>query len=93
MRFIVFAESELVLQVVTQLRNLGNVGLEGGVDLFLGSLSGRGKLLGIGLLSAGEEGIIDGSNVNTSQLDLGGSSNDVSLVDTAKRDTVDAIRT
>ena len=93
MRLVVFAESELVLQVVTQLRNLGNVGLEGGVDLFLGSLSGGGKLLGIGLLSAGEEGIIDGSNVNTSQLDLGGSSNDVSLVDTAKRDTVDAIRT
>ncbi len=100
------AQSELGSKVISQQFNTLNVSLQFGVNGLLGGLSGRGsdgglRSLGIeqslltlllGGLLAGEEGIVDLGHINTGHRDVGGGGDHVSLVHSAKRDTVDTVR-
>ena len=106
MRLVTLSQSESGTQESTKKFDLLDIGLKLRIDGSLGSLSGLGGDSGLlgsveqslltlldDLLLASEEGIIDLGDIDAIDRHLGGGGNDVSLVDTAKRNSVDAIRT
>lgn len=86
-----------LLIILTDLRNLD--GLEsgderGGENSYLGLLVEESLISGLLLDLSGKVGIIDVlRNLNTREIDLGGGGDDVSLVDTSERDTIDLVGT
>lgn len=77
----------------------GQSGINGGLGSLSGSrdrsavlLGGQDLLLG-GLGVSGKELVINLAGVNTLQVNLGGGSNNVTLVHAAKRNTVGGVRT
>lgn len=106
MRLIVSGETEACTKEGTEELDLVDVGLELSINGILQSLllradslnrllSGEKSLLTLDLLLllASEEGIINLGDIDAIKGDLGGGGDDILLVDTAERNTVDTIRT
>jgi hypothetical protein len=103
----VAGEGEGSLQVSSHELVLGDAGDDGLIDRLLegDELSGEARLLlvtsklSLGLLSGllgsdglSEEGVLDLGDVDVSDVDLSGGGDDVGLVDSLERDTVDLVR-
>ncbi len=102
---VVLSKSKVGSKVVLQQRSGLNSLEYSGINLLLVSLaligdnSGLGGIIGeesfltIGRLlgNTGKVGIIDAGHINSTNIDLGGGSNNISLVDTTEGNTVDLV--